>query len=158
MVAGLTSITERIRHCISKPANAKTTQDLATFYRTLIERLNNDFNPSENYAFSTLLAGSLITFSKSMGQVQEPAKTELRDLSSSLQLHIDSLCGVMEKILKREMKLDQPDTRRELELIVEIMISYSGLVRNRPNLEQSKSWTAITPLITCALCSNTYIN
>lgn len=138
--------------------NAQTTQDLASFYRHLVRRLNDDFRPSGNYAFSTLLAGSLTIFSKFMEQVQEPAKTELKDLSSSLQLHVDNLCGVIETIEERGMDLDQSDTRREVELIIEIMASYSSLVRNRPGFEQSKLSIAMAHIITCALHTSTSDN
>lgn len=97
-------------------------------------------------------------FSKCMGQVLEPAKTELRDLSSSQQRHIDGLCGVIKNISESGTDMDQPDTQRVLELTLEIMASYSGLVRNRPNFEQSKLLTAMTHLTPNALYSSTYIN
>lgn len=142
---------------MSKPTHAKTTQDLASFYRNLVKRLNDDFHPSENYAFSILLAGSLAIFSKFIGQIQEPAKTELKDLSSSQQLHVDILCGLILKFSKRGMDMDQPDIRRELRLILEIMASYSGLVRNRPNLEQSKLLTAMAHLMACVRSLLKYI-
>ena len=73
-----------------------------------------------------------------MEQVQEPARTELKDLSSSLQLHVNSLCGVTKIISERGIDIDQPDTRREVELIMETMATYSSLIRNRPNFDQSK--------------------
>ena len=90
-----------------------------------------------------------------MEQIQEPAKTELNKVSSSLQLHVDSLCGVLKTIAKRGMDMDKHDTRREVELIIETMASYSSLVRNRPDFEQSKLSTAMAHLITCALYSIT---
>lgn len=135
--------------------NAQNTQDLASFYLHLVERLNNDFRPAGNYAFSSLLAGSLTIFSKYMEQVQEPAKTELKDLSSSMQLHVDSLCGVLKTIADRGMDMDQHDTRREVELIIETMATYASLVRYRPDFEQSKLPTAMAHLITCALYPTT---
>lgn len=77
-------------------------------------------------------------FSKYITQLPEPAKAELKDLSSSQQLHVDGLCGRIKNIMEKGNSIAEPDIRRELELILEILASYSSLVTNRPNLEQSK--------------------
>lgn len=108
------------------------------FYHILVKRLHNNFDPSRNHAFSCLLAGSFIMFSKHITQVPEPAKTELKNLSSSQQLHIDGLCDRIENIVEKGIYIDEPDICRELELMLEILASYSSLVTNRPNLEKSR--------------------
>lgn len=86
-----------------------------------------------------------------MEQIQEPAKTKLKDLSLSQQLHVDSLCSVIENISKGGMDMDQLDVRKEMEVILEIIASYSGLVSNRPDFEQSKLLTAKAHRVTWAL-------
>lgn len=94
-------------------------------------------------------------FSKLRSQLQEPARTEIRDLSSSLQLHVDSHCGVLRSSAKRGIDMDQQDTHREVEIITGTLASYSSLVGDRPNLEQGKSPTVMARFITCALYPTT---
>lgn len=95
-----------------------------------------------------MLAGSLTTFSKSMEQIQNSVKTEMKDLSSLMQLHVDNLCGAIKSISQEGTGIDQPNRLREVELIIEIMTSYSGIVQNRPKFKHSKLLMAMACSIT----------
>ena len=146
------------RHCVSKSTSVDITQDLIFFYRNLTTRLHNLVHPSKNPALSSLLAGSLTSFSRYFEQIPQPAKTELRDLSSVLQVHVKSLCAVVRNISEMETGLDHLEIRNELELTLDLMTSYSSLLNNRPKFDHSKLLRGVThspPL--CAKLS-TYIN
>ena len=77
-------------------------------------------------------------FSKHITQIPEPVKTGMKNLSSSQQIHIDGLCDRVKNIVEKGIYTDEPNIRRELELMLEILASYSSLVTNRPNLEKSR--------------------
>jgi hypothetical protein len=126
------------RHCISKSTHTQSAEILVSFYRTLVGRLGDDFEPSRNHAFASLLSVSLNIISQCMGKIPEPFLTEFSSLPSFQLLHIDGLYGVIKNIFENTRDLEEPDTRKKLGVTLEIMASYSGLFSDLPNVEQSK--------------------